>query len=282
MYYNINELNSTLDGKCRADFDCPVTQSCNRGRCVDPCSLRAACGKNAICSVVLHKPRCECPQCHIGQPQIACRPDPDCSRQPIPTPSPLEGCSGDKNCPLTAACSRQTRKCYDPCARFSCDSNKGCEVSNHKPICKCKHSLVVNQQGILTCPDRQVECRIDNECPSNQGCESGRCINPCDRPRLCEAGKECQVLDHKAVCICTTGCNPSVSICLKDRGCPRNQACINLQCKNPCEGKVCPGNTPCIVEDHQAVCKFCPPGFETDANYGCIQGKEGMKTNKIL
>merc|ERR1740129_2002584 len=29
---------------------------------------------------------------------------------------------------------------------------------------------------------------------------------------------------------------------------------------------------PCIVEDHQAICKFCPPGFEIDANYGCIQG----------
>jgi len=80
------------------------------------------------------------------------------------------------------------------------------------------------------------------------------------------------VLEHKAVCVCTTGCNPEVSICLKDRGCPRGQACIGYQCKNPCEGTTCPGNTPCIVEDHKAVCKFCPPGFTTDANYGCIQG----------
>jgi hypothetical protein len=27
------------------------------------------------------------------------------------------------------------------------------------------------------------------------------------------------------------------------------------------------------VEDHKAVCKFCPPGFITDANYGCIKGR---------
>ena len=82
----------------------PATQSCSRGRCLDPCSLRAACGKNAICSVVLHKPRCECPQCHIGQPLVACRPDPGC-RDPGTQPSVVEGCTSDKSCPLSQACS---------------------------------------------------------------------------------------------------------------------------------------------------------------------------------
>ena len=242
---------------------------------MDPCSLRAACGDNAICSVVLHKPRCECPQCHTGRPHVACRPDPSshCTTHPITHPS-TSGCKSDKSCPLSQACNRQTQQCVDPCSRFTCDSNKKCSVSGHKPVCQCKYSLVVSQAGALTCPDRQVQCRSDDECPSNQACQSARCVNPCDKPQLCGAGKECQVLEHKAFCMCTTGCTPSVSICLKDRGCSRHQACINFQCKNPCEGKVCPGNTPCIVEDHQAICKFCPSGFVTDANYGCIQGKE--------
>ena len=50
-------------------------------------------------------------------------------------------------------------------------------------------------------------------------------------------------------------------------------ACINFKCQNPCEGYTCQGNTPCVVENHKAVCKFCPPGFVTDTNYGCLEGQ---------
>ena len=107
----------------------------------------------------------------------------------------------------------------------------------------------------------------------NLACSNGRCVNPCDNPRLCPSSKECQVLNHKPTCVCVEGCNPSISICLRDQGCPNHQACVNYQCKSPCEGKVCPNNAPCEVEGHKAVCKFCPPGFKTDSNYGCIKGK---------
>jgi hypothetical protein len=147
-------------------------------------------------------------------------------------------------------------------------------VSNHKAKCSCKYSLVINQLGQLTCPDRQVECRVHNDCPSNQACNNLRCKNPCSAQN-CGAGKECQVLDHTAFCICTDGCNPTASICFKDKGCPSNQACIKYKCEDPCAGASCPGNTPCIVEDHKALCKFCPPGFTTDPNYGCVQGTSG-------
>ena len=191
-------LYCTSEGKCRADFDCPSSQSCKKGKCVDPCSLRAACGVNAICTVRIHKPRCECPQCHIGRPHVRCRPDPSCNTLPT-KPQIVEpiGCQGDKDCSLGTACNRQNGNCFHPCGSTSCDFNKKCIVSNHKPICKCKYSLVVNQQGVLTCPDRQVECRTHNECPSNQACDNGRCKSPCDNPRICPAGKECQVLEHK-------------------------------------------------------------------------------------
>ena len=228
-------LSCTSEGKCKGDFDCSTSSACIRGKCVDPCSLRAACGDNAICKVVIHKPRCECPQCFIGRPHVRCRPDPACQAPPT---KPLN------------------------CVGSQCGSTQG----------PCKFSLVINQQGELTCPDHQVECRVHNECPSNQACANGRCRNPCGNGAICPAGKECQVLDHKAVCICTTGCNPSASICFKDRGCPSGQACVKYKCQDPCKGTTCPGNTPCIVEDHKALCKFCPPGFSTDANYGCVQG----------
>ena len=61
------------------------------------------------------------------------------------------------------------------------------------------------------------------------GCSNGRCVNPCDNPRICPTDKQCQVFNHLPTCVCVEGCNPSVSICLKDRGCPAHQACVNYQ-----------------------------------------------------
>ena len=92
--------------------------------------------------------------------------------------------------------------------------------------------------------------------------------NPC-HDSLCPADKACRVLEHKAVCMCTAACE--ASICLKDRGCPANQACRNFQCVDPCLEAECPGNTPCLVEDHTAICKFCPKGFVVDKDYGCLE-----------
>ena len=257
------------------DQDCSADLACMNGQCSDPCSVRKACGRNALCTVVLHKPRCECPNCYVGRAHVACRPSRKCdsNKKPDPLPQIVGGCKKDADCSPASACNRKASKCFDPCTSTSCDSNKQCVVSNHKATCQCKYSLVINQQGALTCPDRQVECRQNSDCPSNQACDAGACKNPCS-PRLCAAGKECQVQDHRPYCVCADSCNPSVSICLRDKGCPENLACKNFQCVNPCEGKQCPDNTPCEVVDHQAVCKFCPPGFITDANYGCIKGRE--------
>ncbi len=262
-------------GQCSSDSDCSADLSCASGKCIDPCSLRAACGENALCSVVLHKPRCECPQCYVGRPHVRCRPSNDCDNVPTrPQVAEREDCQDDTDCSDSTACVKSTGQCLNPCSSKSCDLNKQCIVTNHKPQCQCKYSLVINQEGALTCPDRQVECRQDNDCPSNQACDQGRCKNPCDNQRICPSGKDCQVLNHKATCVCIEGCNPSVSICLKDRGCPSHQACVNFQCKNPCDDITCPDNTPCEVENHKAVCKFCPEGFIIDANYGCIKGIE--------
>ena len=268
MLFFFSNISFLLEGRCDTDSDCSADLACLAGRCVDPCSRRAACGDNALCSVVLHKPRCECPQCHVGKPHVSCRLDPACAAPTSPVieekEEPSSGCKKDTDCSATAACNRNTGQCIDPCGSLFCESNKKCIVAGHKPTCQCKHSLVINHEGSLTCPDREVECRQHADCPSNQACsEAGRCRSPCDASdpsaTTCPKGKQCQVLDHKAVCMCVEGCNPSVSICLKDRGCPPGQACIGYQCRNPCEEKKCPNGTPCEVEDHKAVCKFCPP-----------------------
>lgn len=105
-------------------------------------------------------------------------------------------------------------------------------------------------------------------------CINSKCLNPCvSRHSLCSANKTCEVYDHKPVCICMKDCNPSISICLRDSGCPSHQACRNYQCINPCDTASCADNSPCFVEDHKPICKFCPSGFIADARNGCQKGK---------
>lgn len=225
---------------------------------------------------MLHKPRCSCPQCYVGKPYTECRPDPKCeSTEPRPA-TPLVGCDHDGDCPGNQACDG-SRRCTDPCVTYgvTCETNKKCEVRNHKPMCVCK-GFVVSNTGELTCKPDRIDCNRDNECASNLACINNKCQNPCAaRKSPCSEDKACEVLDHKPVCICLQDCNPTYSICLRDSGCASHEACRNYRCVNPCQNATCPQNAPCYVEDHKPVCKFCPPGFVSDQRYGCLKGKIG-------
>merc|ERR1711974_241907 len=66
------------DKECQSDSDCTIDKSCIRGNCKDPCSLRGACGNNAICEVINHRPRCTCPECYTGSPFLRCKLNPSC------------------------------------------------------------------------------------------------------------------------------------------------------------------------------------------------------------
>ncbi len=257
-------------GKCRTDYDCPADESCVNSQCVNPCLLRGACGENALCQVVLHKVRCSCPQCFRGRANLKCSPDPSCEpRNPYLESSVT--CDDDDDCPIDSTC--QDGQCVDACAGFSCDKNKICEVRNHQPVCVCRHGFLVNEIGEFVCSPGAVECRSDQECPSHQACVNFKCDDPCRINKPCGDGKICDVVDHKPVCICTKDCSAEVFICLRDEGCPPNEACKGYQCRNPCDGHPCPQDTPCVVENHRPVCKFCPPNFVPDTRYGCVPGK---------
>ena len=255
---------------CTSDNDCTKDKSCNRnrGECINPCSLRAACGVNALCRVVNHNPRCECPECFTGRPHLGCKRDSRCSTNPT-----IEGreCGTSNDCPSALYCEKG--ECKSPCGHTSiCEGNERCVAANHQATCQCKNKLVINVLGELTCPGRGVGgCRADVECPPNMACISSLCQNPCTQ-FSCAPGKKCQVLNHLPLCMCDTNCEAEASICLKDPGCPSNMACVNFQCIDPCTKLNCPNGTPCIVVDHKAECKFCPPGFTVDRNYGCLKG----------
>lgn len=267
---------ASTDAECNSDVDCPNEKACINFQCTDPCSLRGACGLNALCQTVLHRPRCSCPQCYVGMANTACQPDSKCLSA-LPTPPTSLLCTTDGDCPGTLACNRASGECFSPCRNetFKCKGNKKCEVQGHRPTCVCKNGFIVNDHGEIACAPDKIECNNDEQCPSNKACLQGQCQNPCTASEKspCPAEKSCEVLNHKPICICLKYCSPSLSICLRDNGCPSNQACRAFRCEDPCATANCPEKTPCYVEDHKPICKFCPPGFKSDSKYGCLKGK---------
>lgn len=210
---------------------------------------------------------------------IECIPDQKCiSTQPRPNIPTEQMCIVDEECPGNMACNSQSGECYNPCSNpsFKCAQNKKCEVHHHRATCVCKNGFVVNEHGELSCAPDAIQCSRDNQCTSNTACIEGKCQNPCTTSRKppCPADKSCEVLNHQPICICMKDCSPSLSICLRDSGCPPNQACRAFKCEDPCKTASCPDGTPCYVEDHKPICKFCPQGFISDPKYGCLKGKQ--------
>lgn len=278
-----------VDKVCTNDIECPSEKACIQNICSDPCTLRGACGENALCKTVLHMPRCSCPNCYIGRPGVECKPDPNCDITTTPRPAhPMylpTPCQKDTDCHETLRCDTNGI-CVDPCEapKYICEGNKKCEPRRHRPVCVCKSGFMVNELGELTCAPDKRECTRNDECGSNMACIDLKCQNPCvataTRLAPCPADKACQVQDHKPVCICMKDCSPSISICLRDSGCPIGLACRNYQCINPCDIASCAANSPCFVEDHKPICKFCPPGFIADSRNGCQKGKAYVRRFK--
>lgn len=44
------------------------------GFCENPCDIDKICAKNALCHTKMHRPICQCPEGHGGNPTINCTP----------------------------------------------------------------------------------------------------------------------------------------------------------------------------------------------------------------
>lgn len=96
--------------------------------------------------------------------------------------------------------------------------------------------------------------------------------DPCV-PSPCGPNTKCQVNHDIAVCEClpgfegsptTSGCHPE---CVINADCPRNKACMNNKCVDPCPG-VCGYKAICQTLNHSPVCS-CPPPLIGDPFYEC-------------
>ena len=58
---------------CRSSSSCPASLACINNQCADPCAATtAACGTNALCTVVNHLAVCACPAGLTGDARRAC------------------------------------------------------------------------------------------------------------------------------------------------------------------------------------------------------------------
>lgn len=63
---------SRVPSGCLRNNECPWSEFCSNGRCVDPCSDIGVCGDGAMCQAHNHRAVCSCPLRHAGDPHIAC------------------------------------------------------------------------------------------------------------------------------------------------------------------------------------------------------------------
>lgn len=90
---------------------------------------------------------------------------------------------------------------------------------------------------------------IPNPCGSNAACNNG----------ICTCLSEYQGDPYRE-------CRPE---CVLNTDCPRDKACINQKCKDPCPG-ICGQNAECIIFNHYPSCN-CISGYSGDPFVVCTK-----------
>lgn len=190
---------------CVYNDDCPQTQVCDRQShtCMNLCD-KDTCGTNSVCLADGHKSVCQCP--------------PGFKPNPVP----------EISCKATEVCNE-----------LSCHSTAICESNPTSGyICRCPPGHIgdayiegCRKEGL--CPNGNIDC------PLLSVCQSGRCVNPCEKS--CGMNTICNIIERKPVCSCpenfepihgepNIGCVRSVTKCFNDLEC-KGGVCSNGECK---------------------------------------------------
>lgn len=194
-------------------------------------------------------------------------------------------CHSDYDCASNQAC--LDNHCVNPCTVNNiCAQNAICFAINHAAYCKCPEDIPSGNpfsycERLPLLPP-EPECKSDPDCPSKMACVNNKCVNPCIELSPCANTAHCSVLDsvpvRTMVCECPEMHVPDVNgecraikvqiptpSCISDSECPDNEACINRQCRNPCN---CGINAQCTIQNHRAICS-CDEGFEGNPYTSC-------------
>ncbi|KAJ8890121.1 hypothetical protein PR048_009628 [Dryococelus australis] len=83
--------------ECSDSNDCVADKACVDSRCINPCSLPNACGKQAECTPLNHLGVCTCVPGSTGNPRLGC--------------VPLQYCASDSQCPASTKCTNGICTC---------------------------------------------------------------------------------------------------------------------------------------------------------------------------
>lgn len=230
----------------------------------DPC-YPSPCGPFSQCRNANGAPACSCLATYIGSP-------PNCKPE----------CTISQDCISSQACIRQ--KCVDPCPG-SCGFNAQCHVINHTPICTCFDNYIGDP--FTSCqPAPPPRKKVVYLTPTLELTHSDQCLeadpvleDPCN-PSPCGSNAQCR----DGVCTCLaeyhgdpySSCRPE---CVLNSDCPRDKACFNSKCADPCPG-VCASNAICEVFNHIPMCS-CQNGMEGNAFVQC-QRPQRMLTSTVV
>lgn len=187
------------------------------------------------------------------------------------------GCESDSDCLFSEKCYSGT--CHNPCLRGRpCAPRATCTTANHTVQCSCwpDHS----SDPTVRC--QSLECTSSKECPSDQTCYRGVCIDPCILAPQCTSGVSCLAQDHACVCApplvgdpYTSCSHPPTPQCLIDAECPEEHGCVDNKCT-----ALCPYMDPCgvgavcrvvdLAELRTVVCE-CPSGYTGNAHQECVK-----------
>jgi hypothetical protein len=131
-------------------------------------------------------------------------------------------------------------KCQDPCVG-SCTALSECKVVSHTPICTC----MTGYTG-----DPFISCSPITT-TTIKPFFSDPCHDACGQNAICNNG----------ICTCLPNyqgdpyhsCKPE---CTSNADCPRDKACMQNKCINPCIN-ICGENANCEVVNHLGICS-CP------------------------
>lgn len=88
----------------------------------------------------------------------------------------------------------------------------------------------------------------------------------------CGPNSQCRQINNQAVCSCVPGymgtppsCRPE---CVVNSDCPKNRACLNFKCSDPCPGS-CGLSALCTIVNHSPICS-CPSQNTGDPFIRCM------------
>ncbi|KAL1451861.1 hypothetical protein WDU94_006197, partial [Cyamophila willieti] len=262
---------------CTSDQQCAETQRCSTDAssgiqtCENSCD-RIKCGKNSVCVVNNHEPRCVCPPgSYVGDPHVECRQVP---------------CVYNHDCPSSQACDLLSHTCISACDEDPCHPTARCEDTGASGkdgvVCSCPELSVGDPYKTGCVPQGQCP-HGDTDCPPNSRCTGGHCVSLCSG--ACGPNALCKTVDRRPVCYCPTGyssvggearvgCFRQITTCAGDFECVGNDRCIGGKCQVAClSTSDCSQGERCIGSLCQSPCSShaqCPAGL------ACVGGTCGL------